>query len=105
MYVIKMIIFLLLKEVQNYIVIKLKKVQKENYLETYSPEIFMDNAYNKYYTLLNIGTPSQLTEVKLNCDLVPYSREKFLFIKYSILELFNEIINTFFLALVIATNN
>ena len=68
-----MIIFLLLKEVQNYIVIKLKKVQKENYLETYSPEIFMDNAYNKYYTLLNIGTPSQLTEVKLNCDLVDLS--------------------------------
>ena len=68
-----MIIFLLLKEVQNYIVIKLKKVQKENYLETYSPEIFMDNAYNKYYTLLNIGTPSQLTEVQLNCDLVDLS--------------------------------
>ena len=73
MYAIKIMIFFLLKEVQNYIILNLEKIEKENYSESYSPEIFINNTYNKYYTLLNIGTPSQLTEVQLNCDLVDFS--------------------------------
>ena len=73
MYAIKIMIFFLLEEVQNYIILNLEKIEKENYSESYSPEIFINNTYNKYYTLLNIGTPSQLTEVQLNCDLVDFS--------------------------------
>ena len=73
MYAIKIMIFFLLEEVQNYIILNLEKIEKENQSESYSPEIFINNTYNKYYTLLNIGTPSQLTEVQLNCDLVDFS--------------------------------
>ena len=69
----RMICFLILKEVDNYILIKLKKLESLISDEEYSPEILINNMYNKYYGLINIGNPSQLTEFQLSCNIVDLS--------------------------------
>ena len=56
-------------EVQSYISIKLIKKEESKIDKEYSPEDLINNIYNKYYALINIGNPSQLTEAQLNCNI------------------------------------
>ena len=52
-----------------YVIINLKKIENENNInEEYSPDIFIDNLYSKYYSLLNVGYPPQKTEVQFSLD-------------------------------------
>lgn len=61
--------FLLFQGVQNYISIKLIKFKESIIKDDYSPETFVNSNFNKYYTLINIGNPPQLTEAQLNCGI------------------------------------
>jgi hypothetical protein len=63
-------LFLFLPISQNYIILKLQKYHDLKTQEDYSPQVFINDTFGKYYTLLNIGSPPQLTEVDLVNDLV-----------------------------------
>ena len=63
------IIYLLFHLNTSYVLINLKKIEDENKInEEYSPEIFINNLYSKYYSLLNIGYPPQRTEVQFSLN-------------------------------------
>ena len=61
------IIYISLNYYESYILINLKKVENETEKNAeYSPEIFTNNIFNKYYALLNIGNPPQKTEMQFS---------------------------------------
>ena len=63
------IICISFKLYESYVLINLKKVVDENEInKEYSPEIFINNIFDKYYSLLNVGYPPQKTEVQLSLN-------------------------------------
>ena len=54
---------------ESYVILNLKKfINKTELKEEYSPEIFINNLFNKYYSLLNIGYPPQKTEIQFSLN-------------------------------------
>ena len=54
------IFFIILSAYDSYVLINLKKNIKENIINNeYSPETIIDNLFNKYYGILNVGYPPQ----------------------------------------------
>ena len=63
------IIYILFQLNSSYVIINLKNIKEENNInEEYSPDIFIDNLYSKYYSLLNVGYPPQKTEVQFSLN-------------------------------------
>ena len=72
-FIIKFISFyifsIILSAYDSYVLINLKKNIKENIINNeYSPETLIDNLFNKYYGILNVGYPPQKTEVQFSLD-------------------------------------
>ena len=68
-YIFFYIIFILFHLNTSYVIINLKKLENENNInEEYSPDIFINDLYSKYYSLLNAGYPPQKTEVQFSLD-------------------------------------
>ena len=63
-------IFFILFEIRDtYVIINLKNLQKDIGTNVeYTPEIFIQHLYNKYYGLLDIGYPPQKTEVQFSLN-------------------------------------
>lgn len=54
---------------ETYVLINLKNLQNDIGTNTeYTPEIFIQNLYNKYYGLLDVGYPPQKTEVQFSLN-------------------------------------
>ena len=68
-YIFFYIIFILFHLNTSYVIINLKKLENENNInEEYSPNIFINDLYSKYYSLLNVGYPPQKTEVQFSLN-------------------------------------
>ena len=54
---------------ETYVLINLKNLQNDIGTNAeYTPEIFIQNLYNKYYGLLDVGYPPQKTEVQFSLN-------------------------------------
>ena len=64
------IISLLFISCHNYVLIQMKKFEKESssISNDYTPERLINNLYNQHYGLLNIGNPTQKTEVQISFE-------------------------------------
>ena len=63
------IILILFDICETYVIINLKKLEKNSDKNVeYTPEVFIEHLYNKYYGLLNVGYPPQKTEVQFSLD-------------------------------------
>ena len=68
-YIIFYIFYISFNLYESYVILNLKKFINETELkEEYSPEIFINNLFNKYYSLLNIGYPPQKTEIQFSLN-------------------------------------
>ena len=68
-YIFFYIIFILFHLNASYVIINLKKLENENNINAeYSPNIFINDLYSKYYSLLNVGYPPQKTEVQFSLN-------------------------------------
>ena len=62
--------YLIIISINNYVLIRFKKLGNQNYNDEYSPEKFIEDLYTKYYSTLNVGYPPQETEVQITHDNV-----------------------------------
>ena len=63
------LIIILIHSYDSYVLLNLKKLENETEKGMeYSPQILINNLYNKYYSLLNVGYPKQKTEVQFSLD-------------------------------------
>ena len=63
------IILILFDICETYVIINLKKLEKNSDKNVeYTPEVFIEHLYNKYYGLLNVGYPPQKTEVQFSLN-------------------------------------
>jgi hypothetical protein len=60
-------IILLITQTFSYVLIPLTKI-KSSTTNEYSPELLINNLYNQYYGLLNIGNPPQKTEIQISSE-------------------------------------
>ena len=60
-------IILLITQTYSYVLIPLTKL-KSSTTNEYSPELLINNLYNQYYGLLNIGNPPQKTEIQISSE-------------------------------------
>ena len=65
-----LILCLIIKPRNSYVLIKFKKFQINDSIDMneYSPEVLINNLYNKYYSFLYVGNPPQKTEAQLSLD-------------------------------------